>query len=229
MPMSIECLRAAILLFASIVAFSGQGATSGETARRTIELTLELRQHNAWQPVDARTVFQPNDEIRFRFRSSISGYLYVFDRGSSGEDAWLLSPANSGESNLIKADTTYLIPGNGGSFAIGGKPGHDVTLWILSSRPIATDDISPIRSSPAPNSIQSRCREELLRAREPCLDDSAGAHALNPDDLPQISGSKSDQLIARDLTIQGQAGPTQITAHDSQGGMIVYEFHVAHD
>src|SRR5262245_57857583 len=101
MPTYIKCLRALILLFAFAMTSVGQDASSVDNTKRTIEVTLESRKNNKWQPVDARTVFQPNDEIRFRFRTSFSGYLYVLDRTSSGKDVWLISPAKSGESTQV--------------------------------------------------------------------------------------------------------------------------------
>jgi hypothetical protein len=51
--------------------------TFSDRPELAIHVSLELRHGDQWQPVNAQTVFHNNDEIRFRFRTSLGGYLYV--------------------------------------------------------------------------------------------------------------------------------------------------------
>ena len=44
-----------------------------------VQVSLERREGSDWKPVDPRTVLNPADKIRFKFESTYSGYLYVYD------------------------------------------------------------------------------------------------------------------------------------------------------
>ncbi len=205
------------------------GAAQPDSARSeglTIEVSLELHQADRWQTVDNQTVFHNNDEIRFRFRTSMRGYLYVLDRSSSGGNVWLFPRSGQGQMSKVEAGPEYLIPGGKGSFVVGGAPGFDVTYWVLSPVPIESRE--PPESGTQPNTLVPRCRTGELQARGICTDERAGPRpAKRAEDAP-IALPPSERLIARDLQFHTEAGSTHILAPNVRNGVVVYEFHIAH-
>jgi hypothetical protein len=194
----------------------------------SVEVRLELRKDGDWQPAESTAVFHANDEIRFRFRTSFPGYLYVLNRGSTGETDWLYPLPDQGQTSRVEPGPVYLIPGTRGSFVVSGTPGFDLTYWVVSPSPI--DTRSPAMPAPAsqPSTLIPRCREQVLKARGLCVDERAGPRPLSkPDQVPpELRGGA--QLAARDLKFRAEGGQTRISAKVSPTGVIVYEFRIAH-
>jgi len=195
--------------------------------QQVIEITVELRQGSDWKPVSSQRVFHANDDIRFRLRSRIPGYLYVLNHASSGERAWLYPRPNQGFSNHVEIDKVYLVPDTKGSFIVGGEPGFDVTYWMITPE---SQDISA--ADPAtrtkPGSLLPRCREGLLRARGVCEDQQAGPHSVSDSsEIPPLFSS-SGGLISRDLKFQTSEPAIRISTPEPQSGSIVYALWIAH-
>jgi hypothetical protein len=83
-------------------------------------------------PVDPDSVFHSGDRIRFVFESSIDGYLYVVQKGSSGR--WnVLFPdprVNQGK-NSIQKEQKYDVPA-GKWFTFDSTPGNEQIEVFLS-------------------------------------------------------------------------------------------------
>ncbi len=204
-------------------------SSPAESSPPTIEVGLELWTGDEWQPVDPQTVFHSGEEIRFRFVTTIGGYLYVMNRSSDGDVSWLFPLFEEGQRSRVEPGPEYLIPGTRGSFVVGGKPGFDVTNWILSSVPIDTREFASPTPGSEPSTLEPRCRTETLRARGLCLDDRAGPRALTRHDQAPLKALQNTPLVSRDLKFQKKDGSTHISLPSPRSGVIVYEFVIAHN
>ncbi len=193
-----------------------------------IEIGVELHRDGGWQAVDGQTVFHNNDEIRFRFRSSVGGYLYVLDRTSGGDNVWLFPRPGQGQSSRVEPGPEYWIPDARGSFVVAGAPGFDVTYWVLSPVPIEPRATSPPPLASQPGGLLPRCRTAELQARGICTDERAGPHPGKPAADNPIPLPGSERLMARDLRFHSAAGSTHISAPHAGDGIVFYEFHIAH-
>lgn len=194
----------------------------------SLEIKVELKTDSSWVEVDPRTVFRAGDTIRFQFRTSAGGYLYVLHRNPEGLTSWIFPRSNVGQRSRVESGTSYLIPGKNDSFVVEGPAGFEVTYWILSVAPVAIRDalipVAPIQ----PNTLQPRCRTQAESNVARCLDDNAGAHSVQQS---QSRGQdpKGGSLVARDLKFRTEQGSTQVSAADSSNGVLLYEFRIAHN
>jgi len=217
------------ILAACLFAAMPSGATDTPPS---VEITLEqYQQSGEWKPMDPRTVFRANDQIRFRFQSTVGGYLYVLNRSSNGETEWIFPNVKTGRANEIEPGKSYLVPATQGAFVIEGTPGFDITYWLISPTPLSDWENSLEQTAPPKmeDTLLPRCREEGLKARGGCLDDRAGAGPVkNTATLPAALG-KTDGLQARALRFHGKGSTsTTITAKGPAGSPLLYEFRVAH-
>src|SRR5436190_22698054 len=97
---------------------------------RHVILILEQASGSGWKQVDPHTVFEPNSEIRFRFRANFGGYLYALNETSTGDRLWLFPTPDTGVDNRIRADKEYVVPATSGSFVIPQNAGYDIVYWI---------------------------------------------------------------------------------------------------
>jgi hypothetical protein len=191
-------------------------------AGQGIEVSLETRRAGVWRTTDPQTVLQAGDAIRFGFRSAAGGYLYVYCVSSSGEGAWLFPRPGQGQMNRVEPRADYVIPGFNGSFVVGGSAGFDTVYWVLS--PVGLDMQIPAQRGTQPSTLRPRCSEGPLKARGLCLDGRAGASPVRElDDLPFALEKK---LVARDLTFRAEDGVSRVSG--AGGGIVVYQFRVAH-
>ncbi len=85
--------------------------------------------------VDADSVFRSGDRIRITVMANDRAYLYIVQRGSSGN--WgVLFPSQeiNGGNNVIEKDRVYEIPA-GHWFAFDQQPGKERLFIVLSRRP----------------------------------------------------------------------------------------------
>jgi hypothetical protein len=88
--------------------------------------------------VDPEAVFHSGDRIRLAIESNDDGYLYIIQRGSTGNWSLLFpSPEIAGGDNRIERGKHYLIP-PGYWFAFDEEPGNE-KLFIVLSRPPETN------------------------------------------------------------------------------------------
>lgn len=190
-----------------------------------IQVSLENRVGGAWQTIDPQTVLHSDDTIRFRFRSSVAGFLYVVDGSSEGESASLFPYPGQNQTNRVEPGTAYIIPEGEGSFVVGGKPGYDAVYWIVSPGPL---EIKPERKS-QPSTLEPRCREEVLKSRGLCFDERAGpAPVRDIESAPFAWKNNTPRLAARDLKFQPEDGATRITAAGLGENILVCRFLIAH-
>ncbi|MDQ6664163.1 MAG: DUF4384 domain-containing protein, partial [Acidobacteriota bacterium] len=97
-----------------------------------VDVVIERSRGDEWQVVNPRTVFAANDEIRFRFRSSSPGFLYVLNQTATGAHMWLYPSPQAGANNKIEANREYLIPATEGVFRIPPTPGNDTVYWMVA-------------------------------------------------------------------------------------------------
>lgn len=204
---------------------SQEAPPAGQGGNGEIELRLEWRQHGRWQPVDVHTVFHSNDEIRFAFKTSSTGYLTVINHATNGQDSILFPRPESLLRGQVKAGVDYVIPGAKASFIVGGEPGFDVTEWVISSAPLNGSRPPPRPEfGTKPNTMTPRCQNEELQSRRSCLDDRAGPASIAHSE----DGARYGSLIARDLTFSGKGSSSHISVPDVHQKMIAYEFRIAH-
>lgn len=219
------CSTILILLYGSVAL----PQTTPSDGKLAIEVSLELRQQEGWQPVDPTIVFHKNDEIRFRFRTSRGGYLYVLNRNSDGQSSWLFPRPEKGAASRVEPGPDYLVPGTKGSFLVGGAPGFDTTYWILGPTPIDTRESAQPAFGSQPSTLEPRCRTEVLKARGLCMDNRAGPGPITRPDEAPLKILRTTPLVARDLKFHTQDGSTRISSLGAQDGVIVYEFRIAHN
>ena len=106
----------------------------------------------AEQPADPNTTFRPNDCLALGVQANYDGYLYVFDRGSSGKwDVLLPSADMTDESNFIKARTTVKAPAKY-CFSVDSPSGTEHLFLVLSRDP---QDVSQLNAAIRSSSDQS--------------------------------------------------------------------------
>ena len=190
-----------------------------------IEVSLEARVSGAWQTIHPQTVLHSGDTIRFRFRSSSAGFLYVLSVGSGGESVSLFPRPGQTQTNRVEPGISYVIPGGNGSFSVGGKPGYDAVYWILSPGSL---DFKPQRDN-QPSTLEPRCLEEILKSRGLCLDERAGPSPVaDIGNAPFVWKDGARPLAARDLKFQPEDGITRIATADLGDSILIYQFLVAH-
>ena len=225
-------LLATALFALSVCAWQpGAGAENspGENSKLAMRVSVEQRKAGQWQRVDPQTVFHNSDVIRFSFMTTLGGYLYVLNHSSDGEVSWLFPRPQEGQKSRVEPGPEYLVPGTKGWFVVLGKPGFDVTSWILSSAPIDTSEAALPTPGSQPSTLEPRCRTETLRARGLCEDERAGPRAIAGPEQAPLEALRSTPLVSRELKFQTKNGSTSISLLRPKSGVIVYEFLIAHN
>ena len=191
---------------------------------QTVQVRLQVEDRNDWRTVDARTVLQAGDRIRFEFRADSPGYLYVLNRASNGQTSQLFPNRERRETNRIEAGQPVTLPGTQGNYVIDGPPGYEVTYWILSPEPMQTGIESLDWGEPKrlPDTLLPKCRD-FSDSKRPCLDPNAGPAVTQAVNLPGPGG-----LRAREIRIENRSQQSQVRASSPKAGPIIYEFRIAH-
>jgi Domain of unknown function (DUF4384) len=194
---------------------------------RAAQIEVEAWRGETWQAVDSQTVFHAGDRVRFRFRVSSPGHLYVLNISENGDGSWLFPTPGKGQSSRVEAGTSYTIPADNAWFVIGGNPGYDVTYWIVT--PTSVNVQSPDTPVSKPSTLVPRCQEGPLRARGLCLDADAGARPLDKSRrLPIEWKGSAPSLQSRELKFESAERGTTVRAPASAEGAMIYEFRIAH-
>lgn len=219
-----------LLFFSGSAIFGRQDAPTN--SRQKLLLTVEALGQNGWKTVNAQSVFKQQDRLRFRFHTSLGGYLYILDSSSSGRLTWIYPVAGEPASNHLAAGESLTIPGQPGVFVIGGAPGFDTLYWILRTAPFEIPQ-APDQPMKTPSTLVSTCPAESpgdkSKGELACIDKNAGPKPVpDPAKLSAAIGLKSS-LVARDLTFQAKPEGTEIAASsDAEPGDIVYQLRIAH-
>ncbi len=83
---------------------------AASSAAQRMEILLDRREGDAWRSVDPGLVFAQDDRVRFRYRASFAGYLYVLNQSTSGKFETLFPRQDTGEENRIEAGKSTLFP-----------------------------------------------------------------------------------------------------------------------
>ena len=97
---------------------------------------VQSRGSNGDVDADPVQTFHSGDRVRFAFASNIDGYLYVVQRGTSGQWTVLFpDPEANGGRNAIRKGEDYFVPNNGW-FAFDETPGTEEVFVVLSTQPL---------------------------------------------------------------------------------------------
>lgn len=204
-------------------------AASGQEERQWLEVTLERRNpKGAWQTIEPGLILGSGDLVRFRFRASFPGFVYVVNYGTSGTSTLLYPTVETGRENRVQPETDYLVPATQTSFRVTGPAGHDIVYWIVSPVPLADEQaqriVRPQRDYRPPKLIP-RCDDAFLRARGDCVDTTAGPRSVADEkSLPPAL----NKLTPRELTIVQTDTKTRVSAASSFTRPFLYEYRLPH-
>lgn len=227
------CFRG-ILLLAALAPLGAVLPAAPAQPPRRIEVVLEQWSGLGWKAIDPGRVLRQGDRVRFRFTSDFDGYLYVTNLGTSGRYELLFPTADTGSENRVEANKSYLVPATQAQFVVSGPPGHDISYWMISPRPMNPSDLLPASGAPAaprvpPHRMKPRCDDSLFRARGECIDSSAGLRSIPNDQALPESWSKLNRANSRELFFMRNSETQVITAPATTEGPVIYEFRIAHD
>jgi Domain of unknown function (DUF4384) len=85
----------------------------------------------------SRFVFRSGDRIRFHVKTNVPGYLYVVNRGSSGQDTMLFPYTGMPDRlNRVEGHREYAIPPRGW-IMFDNQPGEEVLFFAVSPNALA--------------------------------------------------------------------------------------------
>lgn len=228
-------LKLAVIPTLAIAAFAqshfAEADKAGGSTQR-MEIMLDRFDGGSWHSIDPALVLEQADRVRFRFRASFDGYLYVMNQSTSGKYEQLFPREETGQDNRIVAGKEYQIPATASVFKIAGPAGHEVVYWMIT--PARLTDGAPRYSSPpsgktvAPPTLIPRCDDAILRSRGDCIDHSAGPKLVPRDvELPQNLAGAADQSQSN-LMFLRQKDTSVISSPGPLAGPVIYEFRLAH-
>lgn len=198
---------------------------------QSIEVVMERSQNGVWKAIDPGLVLDPGDLLRFRFRTTFDGYLYVIDAGTSGAQTLLFPGDDTGRNNHVLAGKEYFVPSTSASFKVAGPAGHDIIYWLLSPVPLGGNPAAALSAAQTPHpagKLTPRCDDSIFRARGLCIDSSAGPRNVAPqEDLPGAISSVP-QMTRRELVIVQDQNKSRVISPSTLTGPVIYEFRVAH-
>lgn len=212
----------------------GLDARPAATARR-IEIIVERNERGAARRVDPGQVFSTGDLVRFRFRATFNGYLYVMNHGTTGSFTLLFPKEETGTMNRIEAGREYLVPlTENGWFRLEGPPGYEIVYWLVS--PVRLGDGSsamPVPRLPAPApalnpSITPRCDDTIFRARGECIDHGAGLKPVEKDAALPENLAPFSQAASRELTFVKSNRSAAVSVNDDSEEPFIYTLRLAH-
>lgn len=229
-------LRGSLGLLSLIVFSIAAVAQSGGSS--VLSIRLEKKMGDVIRAVPQNTVFRNGDVLRFRLTSQIDGYLYVVDKGSTGNTAVLFPAATTAGGNRIETGQSYLVPAEGdGWFEVSGPAGFDVLYFLVSATPIALpsgsspspgEEHAPTKESPLPANLLPRCDDAVFKARGECVDTSAGAAPLPPDAAVPRELVPLARTASRDIVLTDDGDDTGVQSAPNAKLPIIYTFRLAH-
>jgi hypothetical protein len=198
---------------------------------QSVEIVLERSEAGAWKKIDPGLVLAQGDLVRFRFRTTFDGYLYVINSGTSGAQSLLFPGDATGRNNRVLAGTEYFVPSTAASFKVAGPAGHDVVYWLVSPVPLDGNPAAALKNPqtarPAGKLIP-RCDQSIFRARGLCIDSTAGPRNVTVDEALPKSIDSVPNLTRRELVIVQDKDTARVSSSGKLTGPIVYEFRLAH-
>jgi hypothetical protein len=231
------CYAPRLLMGASILVSVG-GLHGQNAGSSVLSIRLEQRKGDDVHAVQQNTVFKNGDILRFRLTSQINGYLYVLDKGSSGNADVLFPASGPAGSNRIQVDRGYTVPTEGdGWFEVNGPTGYDVLYFLMSATPIDLPQSGPAnpggrpaepKTTPLPPNLLPRCNDAVFKARGECVDASAGVAPLAPNAPVPRELVPMARTASRDIVLTEDDGDTQVKSAPTAKLPIIYTFRLAH-
>ncbi len=214
-----------------MAALAGVGTARAQEPQR-IRVAVERQDSAGWIAVNPAHVFESGEKVRFRFSSSIAGYLYVINMGTSRSYELLFPRSDTGSNNRVEAAKDYVVPAGQGYFKVSGPPGQDVVYWLVSPvdmgkqyQPLPP----PIAPVDRPLQITPRCDDSIFKARGDCVDTSAGVKPAGK--LPEnmngvVKASPRELLFIQDNSFGKES--VVVSSPAPLAGPVVYELRLAH-
>jgi hypothetical protein len=153
---------------------------------------LKAASDGRYQEVDADSIFRAGDRIRFSVTANDSGYLYIVQRGSTGNWRVMFPSADIEDgNNRVMNRREYMFP-PGGRFTFDQNTGDVKIFLILSRAPepnlekLIYDLNAPAKPAAAPN---AGSKHLMIAANRPPIDDA-------------IIGRVRSTVMARDLVFE---------------------------
>lgn len=121
---------------------------------------VELQRDNVMMRIadPASFNFRSGDRIRFQVMANTPGYLYIVNRGSSGQET-LLFPTTQYNFNWLEARKPYPVP-QSGWILFDDQPGEENVSLMLSPKPLLDGGVGePAPSSTMPPAASARFAE----------------------------------------------------------------------
>lgn len=199
---------------------------------QSMEIVVERHESGAWKSIDPGLVLEQGDLVRFRFRATFDGYLYVINSGTSGSQALLFPGDATGSNNRVLAAKDYFVPSTGASFKVAGPAGHDTVYWLVSPVPLDGNPAATLGRAPQPHpagKLTPRCDQSIFKARGLCIDSSAGPRNVSAEEQLPGGVASVPKLTRRELIIVQDKDKSRVSASGRLTGPIVYEFRLAHN
>jgi len=224
-------LSLSALLCAMVPALPGQPASKAPDPQR-VTISVDRRENGQWRSRDAATLFNNDDQVRFRIKTNFSGYLYVMNHGTAGTYQLLFPRSDTGSDNRIQAGKEYVVPATQGWFVVAGPPGYDTVYWVVSPVEL-TRTYQPLPPPPPPtpelpSSLKPRCDDTVFKARGECLDDMAGVKPVAPGETLPSNLDGIAGATPREMLFMQDKGAVVLSSQDPLSGPVVYELRLAH-
>jgi hypothetical protein len=226
------------LLMAALFLVAAGNLYSQSAGSMLLSIRLERRNGDVVQAVPQNTVFRNGEILRFRLTSQINGYLYVLDKGTTGNTAALFPAKGAVPGNRIELGRSYLVPAESdGWFEVSGPAGFDILYFLVSATPIdlppgnsATPGNEPgsLKEKPLPPNLLPRCDDAIFKARGECVDASAGVAQLAPDAPIPRELVPMARTASRDIVLTDDGGETEVQSAPEAKLPIIYIFRLAH-
>jgi hypothetical protein len=231
----------ALVLVFSFLLFAARPqrlASQSTNSAGLLTLRLEQRVGDAAKTVAQNTVFRTGNILRFRLTSQLAGYLYIVDKGTTGETATLFPASeNPDASNRVEPGQSMVVPANGdGWFEVSGPSGFDTIYILVSAEPIAIPHVpasgpnqeAPQNENPLPSNLLPRCDDAIFKARGDCIDKSAGVAPLPPNAQVPRELVPLARTAARDIILADDADGVTVKPAPSAKLPLIYTFRLAH-
>jgi hypothetical protein len=214
-------------------------AAQNSNSSGLLTLRLEEKTGDTAKTVAQNTVFKSGSILRFRLTSRIEGYLYIVDKGTTGETATLFPASDTPNgNNRIAPGESMVVPANGdGWFEVSGPSGFDTIYILVSAGPITIPPAaqpqspgaeSPQPVQPVPPNLLPRCDDEVFKARGECIDRSAGVAPLGPNAPVPRELIPLARTAARDIILTDDADGVTVKAAPDARLPLIYTFRLAH-
>jgi len=196
-----------------------------------VTLKVDRQESGAWKAVNAATIFNNGDRVRFRVLPNFSGYLYVMNHGTGGSYELLFPRSDTGSDNRIEARKEYVVPASQGWFEVRGPEGYDTVYWLISPVELTRTyrPLPPPPSTPQlPSTLHPRCDDDFFKSRGECIDGSAGVKPVVPGETLPGNLSAIAGATPRELLFQQDQGGVAVSSPQPLTGPVVYELRLAH-